>query len=72
MVTALCQRRAWCHNESVQTEQDDQKESKLVNLLSALQVKILSTDRVQDAMTSLLLYQLFNNAFSKPLIIHQC
>lgn len=43
--TALGQRRAWCHNESVQTELDDQKESKLVNLLSALQVKIRSMIR---------------------------
>lgn len=29
-------------------------------------------DKVQDAMTSLLDYQLFINAFSSPLIIHQC
>lgn len=29
-------------------------------------------DKVKDAMTSLLCYQLFINAFSSPLIIHQC
>lgn len=29
-------------------------------------------DKVQDAMTSLLQYQLFSIAFPNPLIIHQC